>query len=1150
MTRSLRHGSVIIILKNTIFFWTCQVFFDKILVVFGRESSFIRQRKEYKMRYVLGLDLGPASVGWAAIKLDERGEYRGFADLKDGDSLFPAIGVRIFPFGVENYGQGKKRETSKNKKRRESRSRRRMLRRRRARRRRLLALLQAKDMVPSEPEKIRKLLTDECVDKKERSFYSYKLRTKGLREKLSLQEFSRILLHLAKRRGFQSNRKVPQDKDDAGKVLAGIKRFEREVSGKTPGQVWHDRLAGNPSRPIRNRKGRNDLIDEKGKAFENYHWVAKRDQYRDELWRLWRTQREFYQEVLTEEFGQEVSKILFDQLPFELSRRKKKKVIGTCSLIKGKLRCPLSDRMAQEFRLLQKVNDLRVTRKSREVDWRDKREDLIRTLSINKELPFKKVRKILRVEETDRINFEYEANDKLIGNEIDSQLKKIFEDSWDKLEDGQKKSVWQKILGFLNNETEAATAQQVADEIKAEFGLTVSDATVIEKIDLPKGYIAYSKEALEKLLPLMREGKDLYTAIQGAGFKQKRRALEKLLIPDKANGFDTTNPVVRTVMFEVRKVVNSLIRELGKPAKIIVEFARELKADKERRAEIIKGQGANKTERENAEKKIRKYRELSENAEVSSEDVKKYLLCKEQRFHSAYSGKPISMEQLLSPDTEIDHILPRSVIADNSMNNLVVCFRWENQDKGQRTPIDWLGGDEDRWTQCLGAIDHWNPKRKKRGRENEPQQGEGEQDETTKPNKDKWERFFVRTDEIDENYIERKLLSDTSYIARWVREYLKQLYTPESAERSVKTTKGIVTWGLRNWWKVNRILGSADDKKNRADLRHHAIDAAVVAVTDSRMIIRVTKCVRQAGPTRRTGSVNVDPPWDGFDIVLKAVVDSLNVSHRPQGKVQGALHKETHYGKEEQGQCAGKYITRLPLHKLKEDAVERICDKGVKKIVKKRLEDCGGDIKKAFSQPIPFINRKGEVVYHDGQEDRPVLIKGVRVWKESATMIPVRPNVWVEPGDNHHVEIFRHKSNGKAELVCKVWSVFDVAQRIKNKQPIVLRKHPDLEFADAEFVMSLCKGDSLMLKNKNGDEVIARIEGISGKPNHPRKIDIDLCEIHVGDTTKLGQEERDKLRRQLRISSFWDFAKRNVRKISIDTLGRVRWAEKKYWGHD
>jgi len=1045
-------------------------------------------------RYVLGLDLGPTSIGWAAIKLGEKGKAIGFADLCDGDSLFPAIGARIFPLVVENYGQGKKREAPKNKKRRESRSHRRMLRRRRARRRKLIKLLQANELAPIELAKL------ETLQKKN----PYELRTKGLSEKLEPYELGRIFLHFAKRRGFKSNRKKPEKSDETGKIKDGIEKLKGEIGNKTLGEFWNNKLSKNPLAGIRNRN--------------SYNWVAEREQYRDELARLWKTQQQFYPNVLTHQLHDEISKILFQQIPFELSNRKKRKVIGTCSLIKGKLRCPLSDRKAQEFRLLQKVNDLCITRKGREIEsWKEKKPELIKKLSIARELKFEQVRKILELDETDRINFEYEANDKLIGNEIDNKLKILFgEKTWLKLTEERREAIWQEILKFFNDEK--ITVEQVEDKIKADFGLSVAKGKNIESIELPKGYIRYSKEALEKLLPFMCDGKDLYTAIQEAAFKQSWRSLKKLPLPDKAHGFNRNNPTVGAVMFQLRKVVNSLIRELGKPERIVIEFARELKSSKERRAEIIREQSGNQKEREKAEKTIREHYNWPEDADVSPFDVDKYRLWKEQNHYCPYRGCVIPITKLLSRDTEIDHILPRSLSLDNSLNNKVVCFAEENQAKGQRTPFDWLGENTDRWKRVEQVIDHWNPERKTRGKQKEPAQSSDKEEIYLKPNKQKWGRFFITADQIAEEYAPNHLLNDTSYIAREVREYLKRLYSPEKAESSVKTTKGGITAELRRWWDSNRILGSGNNKKSRLDLRHHTIDAAVIAVSDVNMIRKVTNCLKKAWPRRRPKEIYVDRPWEGFELNLASTIDSVNVSHCAQREVKGALHKETHYWKEENGLRAGKFITRKHLDGgFTTHFAEHICDEEIKKMVLDRLAEYGNDPKKAF--------KTDSILYLKNKKGESVPIKKVRVWKESSNMIPIRENIWVEPGSNHHIEIFEYtdgKERGKRNG--QVVSMFEAVQRKKNKQPIVQRDHG----AGKKFVCSLAQNEKFMLE-LDGEKVLHRVQKITQSGN---SISIILRPHTYGG--KLSDYDKPPVIQRRSPNTL------KGRKVTVDSLGRVR----------
>ena len=132
--------------------------------------------------YALGLDLGPTSVGWAAIELGENGGAIGFLTIPDGKNQKVAIGSRVFEAGIDNIGQGKQEQT-KNKPRQEKRSLRRVNRRKRARKLRVKALLQANGMLPESDEKLEELY----------SIDPYELRDKAVNTQITLEEISRII---------------------------------------------------------------------------------------------------------------------------------------------------------------------------------------------------------------------------------------------------------------------------------------------------------------------------------------------------------------------------------------------------------------------------------------------------------------------------------------------------------------------------------------------------------------------------------------------------------------------------------------------------------------------------------------------------------------------------------------------------------------------------------------------------------------------------------------------------------------------------------------------------------------------------------------------------------------------------------------------
>src|SRR3990172_340284 len=153
---------------------------------------------------ILGLDLGTNSIGWALIDLQ-------------GEKIL-ASGVRIFPEGVDRDQKGG--ELSKNESRRIARAMRRQIRRRSRRKWLLRGTLVQAGLWPQEPAKETEL----------DALNPYELRARALREKLSLFEIGRVLLHLNQHRGFLSNRKADRaKKEEASEMLAEISALEQEI---------------------------------------------------------------------------------------------------------------------------------------------------------------------------------------------------------------------------------------------------------------------------------------------------------------------------------------------------------------------------------------------------------------------------------------------------------------------------------------------------------------------------------------------------------------------------------------------------------------------------------------------------------------------------------------------------------------------------------------------------------------------------------------------------------------------------------------------------------------------------------------------------------------------------------------------------------
>ena len=151
------------------------------------------------MKYALGLDLGTTSIGWSVVNLDKN-------RIED-------LGVRIFE-KPEDPQDGKSLAVP----RRTARSARRRLKRRRQRLNYLKQFFVKNSLLTD--QQIEQLLTPHAGQ-----LDPYVIRQKGLTERLSPEELFVALHHIAKRRGYKSNRKAVEENDTKGdgkKVLTAI----------------------------------------------------------------------------------------------------------------------------------------------------------------------------------------------------------------------------------------------------------------------------------------------------------------------------------------------------------------------------------------------------------------------------------------------------------------------------------------------------------------------------------------------------------------------------------------------------------------------------------------------------------------------------------------------------------------------------------------------------------------------------------------------------------------------------------------------------------------------------------------------------------------------------------------------------------------
>jgi len=465
------------------------------------------------VRYILGLDLGSNSLGWAALRL-EGATPAGIL----------ASGVRIFPAGVAQLESG--RDESHAKKRREARLQRRQTDRRRRRIQKVYNILASYGLLPRAATPAERTTAINQLDQqisKEIGCYShapYLLRAKGLDERLELHQIGRALLHLAQRRGVSSNRKTtPRDEsENKGAVKENITQLENEVRSagcRTLGEFFAHL---NPEKTrIRNR-------------------YTSRKMYLEEFELFWESQRNFYPEILTEQRKKELFDAIFHQRPL----RDQSKLIGSCELEPEEKRAPLWHPYVQRLRMLQEVNNLRLidTNGAERTLTSEERAKVLAELKEKEKLSITCLKKLLGLAVETEINFERGGKKDLLGDRTNVALRKVFGKRWDNMTENERLSVVETLASDLVDEALAAHARE-------HFGLDPEAAERYASVQLEFGkYCAFSLKAIRKLMPLLEAGMDVTSARIKAYPESFRTQILNSLPPVTAQLKEIRNPAV------------------------------------------------------------------------------------------------------------------------------------------------------------------------------------------------------------------------------------------------------------------------------------------------------------------------------------------------------------------------------------------------------------------------------------------------------------------------------------------------------------------------------------------------------------------------------------------------------------------------------
>ena len=1077
------------------------------------------------MKWLLALDLGTDSLGWWAYK------------LKDGkvDSSLDG-GVRLFPDSREPTSPGRVGD-SLAVNRRVARGMRRNREARHWRLNNLVEFLIARDLLPDAKAERDQLF--QTPSKKSGinpdSTNPYFLRAQAVEEPLAARHLlGRVLVHLAKRRGFKSNRKDNSGADkeaekEAGKIKDGINRLNTQLASQTLGQyLWaqyqqeKDKATNGPldqrPQPIRFRDGN--------------EFFANRQMYADEFDCIRAIQAPHLD--LSDTDWDQIRSYVLDQRPLRPVER------GVCQFFHNEPRHWADTPVAHSYRIYQELNNLKIIdHNQREYPLSDEqRQAILEKLDVNKEVSFTSLRKMkdkagnLFFPRDSQFNLEDEKRKKLKGHKLktDFASNPILSPLWDNL---SPKGLLDNLFEKLHDAEE--NSGLISCLTAAPFDLTTEQAKACAELKLASGTTSLSRKAMEQLTFSMKTLRDedgqplkydaavqeLYDEngefIEAHHSKKGRQEYDHLPYygqvmpermlggrPDKYNPHDNpeqhygkiNNPTVHVALNQVRLLVNELCTHFGSaPQKIHVEVTRELKQPKKQREETAKEQAKNQKENE----RIRKEIESLGHSNPPMKDIKKYKLWEELgegqcHRHCPFSGQQISAAQLFNGEVEIEHILPFSRTLDDSMANKTVAFRSANRLKGNCTPYEAFG-------------------------QNQHSGGYAWEDITTRitnlPKNKKW-RFgpdaMKRYESENDDFIARQL-TDTAYMTRVASDYLSALRGVED----VVALPGRLTALIRGKWHLNTAL-SDHNKKNRDDHRHHALDAAIIGLMNRSLLKKISDATRRGA----NDLVHIEiPPLDAhLNTAIREKLPTILPSWKPDHSLHGKIFEETAYGIVKVRDGEGKEIEKLAVRKklngtLSDNQIEQIADPNIKQALQKRLADASETVREKII--TDFAQEHG--------------IKTIRLHQPndsgSAIKIKSAPYKAYQPKSYVCCDIWRlpPKSKGKPfKYEGKFWRYSDVTRDDHGK--LTLPKEAGKPHPAAKFITRLFKNDLIEI-GEIGKGERRRIASFSATNN---KIDIRVP--HLNDK-KENKKSINKL------------ASKGIRRLHVTVYGRILRNKKK-----
>ena len=576
-------------------------------------------------------------------------------------------------------------------------------------------------------------------------------------------------------------------------------------------------------------------------------------------------------------------------------------------------------------------------------------------------------------------------------------------------------------------------------------------------------------KAINNILPYLEKGDryDKACAKYGYNHSQRDGGEKRVLLKgeDIRREIEEINsPVVRRSVSQTLKVLNALILKYGSPVAVNIELAREMGKSREER---------DKENRENLGRKKTNdalRAEIREKYGLNPTHMRLVIrkLYDEQVGRCPYTGEVIDVNRLYEDNyVQVDHIIPYSRSFNDSFTNKVLVKTRANQEKGNKTPFEWLFTTP-QWNDFFDRVSVMYAGNFKK-------------------------RQLLLKESFDEDEWKSRALNDTRYICRYMLGLLQDKLTfaqSEVGKKKVTAVNGGITAELRRQWGIGKVREDGDI--------HHAVDAAVIACVTTGAVQKLSTAYKFKHEEKRYDApgfgADIAEPYKGFseELAARCLADEnimherlralgvdeeavaaakpVFVSRMPKRKGKGPIHKETILGAKyvrSEGVAVKKVpVTSLKLDKDKttgeyyiKDYFRPQDDKTTYDILLERLVAAGGKAEAAFKDKVYKPAAEGKT---------PNEIKKVKVTE------PVNSGVVLEDiqgfaanGSMVRVDVF---SKGGKYYCVPVYTADIYAGRLPDRAATAGKKFEDWDVMDEtyKFEFALYPNDLIRIKHKSG----------------------------------------------------------------------------------